>query len=53
VLVTLLEHRTKAHNAVKYLIKQPIDIVFGLLEAIANGCLLPASDGVIAGGNNG
>ena len=49
----MLEHRTKADNTVKYLIKQPIDIVFGLLEAIANGWRQAASDGVIAGGKYG
>ena len=49
----MLEYTTKAHNAFKYLINQQIDIVFGLLEAIANGWQQTANDGVIAGGNYG
>jgi len=53
VLATLLEHRTKADNTVKYLVKHQIGIVFCLPEAISNGWQQTANDGVIAGGNYG
>jgi len=34
VLATLLEHRTKADNAVKYLVKQRIGMYFACLKPL-------------------